>query len=56
MNFKLTRFRNLTQGSLVYTLEVSSFVGNTKASSEYIVSRAHPYIKQICIFQHREII
>ena len=38
MNFKLTSFgKPNARGSLVYILEVTSCVSNTKASSEYIV-------------------
>ena len=37
MNFKLASFGKPNERSLVYTLEVTSCVGNTKASSEYIV-------------------
>jgi len=45
---KLTSFEKPdTKRSLVHTLIVTSCVGSTKASSEYIVSRAHPYMKNL---------
>ena len=46
-----TSFENLTQArSLFHTLEVTSCVRDTKASSEYIL-KAHPYIQHFCKFQ-----
>jgi len=57
MNFKLTSFgKPNARRSLFYTLEVTSRVRDTKASSEYIFSKMHPYIQQTCILQHQEII
>jgi hypothetical protein len=57
MNLKLTSFEKPNaRGSLVYTLEVTSCVRVPKLAVNKMFSRAHPYIKQICIFQHREII
>ena len=57
MNLKLTSFgKPNARRSLVYTLEVTSCVGNTKASSEYIVFKgASIHKKKICKFQHQEI-
>jgi len=57
MNWKLTSFeKNLTQEESGLYPGSDKLCTNTKASSEYIFSRAHPYVKQLCTLQNQEII
>ena len=48
MNLKLTSFEKPNaKGSLVHTLVVTSCVGSTKGSSEYIVLKGASYMKNL---------
>ena len=52
MNLELGSFENQMQEKcLLNTLVVTGCARDTKASSEYVFSKAHPYIQHICRFQ-----
>jgi len=52
MNLKLCGFwKPNSNKSLFYTLEVTSYVGETEASSAYNFSKAHPYIQRVSKIQ-----
>jgi len=52
MNLELGSFENgMQEKCLLYTLVVTGRARDTEASSEYIFSKAHPYIQHICRFQ-----